>query len=96
MQILVAYDVNTLTPEGRKRLRLVAKACKAFGQRVQFSVFECSLTDMQLERLRTRLLKIVVEAEDRLRIYTLRGKREEVVESYGRDTYVDPMDPMIV
>lgn len=41
MFVLVTYDVKTSDPEGTKRLRRVAKACKDYGQRVQFSVFEC-------------------------------------------------------
>jgi len=96
MQILVAYDVNTVKPEGRRRLRKVAKACEGFGQRVQWSVFECSLTDAQLEKLRGKLLGIISEREDSLRIYILAGRREEVVEAHGRDTWVDPYDPLIV
>ncbi|WP_334133414.1 CRISPR-associated endonuclease Cas2 [Paramuribaculum intestinale] len=43
MNILIVYDVNTSTPEGRKRLRNVAKCCQNYGQRVQNSVFECQL-----------------------------------------------------
>jgi|GEM_PF-2135478 len=39
MNILITYDVSTVTPQGRKRLRQVAKACEACGQRVQKSVF---------------------------------------------------------
>ena len=39
--VLVTYDVNTETSEGRRRLRLVAKTCVNYGQRVQNSVFEC-------------------------------------------------------
>ena len=41
MMVLVTYDVNTETPEGRRRLRQVAKECVNYGQRVQNSVFEC-------------------------------------------------------
>ncbi|MCL5282708.1 MAG: CRISPR-associated endonuclease Cas2, partial [Planctomycetes bacterium] len=41
MMVLVAYDVNTETPEGQSRLRHVAKVCENRGQRVQNSVFEC-------------------------------------------------------
>ena len=40
MQVLVAYDVNTTTPEGERRLRRVAQVCLNFGQRVQKSVDE--------------------------------------------------------
>lgn len=96
MQLLVCYDVNTLSAEGRRRLRKVAKACEGFGQRVQLSVFECTLTETQLEKLRGKLLGIVNEREDSLRIYRLAGSREEVVEAHGRDTWRDPFDPLIV
>lgn len=95
MDVLVTYDVNTETKAGRRRLRNVATACKDFGQRVQYSVFECRVTDAQLENLRDRLLRITDEEEDSLRIYHLRGAREEVVESYGIDSYIDYEDPLI-
>ncbi len=96
MNVLVAYDVNTQTKAGESRLRKVARACKGFGQRVQFSVFECSLSEADFERLRSRLLKIIHIEEDSLRIYMLYGRREEVVEVHGRDLYVDFRDPLIV
>nr|WP_319585488.1 CRISPR-associated endonuclease Cas2 [uncultured Desulfobulbus sp.] len=41
MMVLVSYDVRTSEPGGAKRLRRVAKVCRNFGQREQFSVFEC-------------------------------------------------------
>ena len=47
MLLLVTYDVNTTTAEGRKRLRHVAKICVRHGQRVQNSVFECNLDAAQ-------------------------------------------------
>ena len=88
MDILVTYDVNTLTKPGRARLRRVAKICEGHGQRVQFSVFECTVNETQLEALRLRLKKAILTEEDNLRIYLLRGRREDVVEAYGKDTYV--------
>lgn len=94
--ILVSYDVNTLDAAGRKRLRKVAKTCESYGQRVQFSVFECSVKEVDLERLRQRLLAIINKEEDSLRIYHLHGKRDEYLESYGRDTYVDFTEPLLV
>lgn len=96
MNILVCYDVNTLTPAGRKRLRRVARCCKDYGQRVQFSVFECTVSDARLEKLRQRLLKEFDPEEDSLRIYFLGPKREEVVEAHGRDHYVDFTAPLVI
>ena len=54
MLMLVTYDVSTTDPAGRRRLRRVAKACADYGQRVQFSVFECQIDPAQWARLRAR------------------------------------------
>ncbi|MDP2962076.1 MAG: CRISPR-associated endonuclease Cas2, partial [Sulfurimicrobium sp.] len=51
MLIIVTYDVSTETAAGRKRLRRVAKLCERTGQRVQKSVFECKVNQMQYEEL---------------------------------------------
>lgn len=96
MNVLVTYDVNTETKAGRRRLRNVATACKDFGQRVQYSVFECQVTEAQLESLRERLIRIINNGEDSLRIYHLRGARDEVVESYGQDSYRSFDDPLVL
>ncbi len=96
MDVLVAYDVSTDDAAGRRRLRKVALVCVGFGQRVQKSVFECSVNDMQYEQMRQRLLKCIDEKRDSLRIYRLVEPRERYVESYGRDTYVDFEEPLVV
>jgi CRISPR-associated protein Cas2 len=86
---VVTYDVNTLTKQGRSRLRRVAKVCEGFGQRVQESVFEVSLSEKDKARFLTRLLAIIERSEDSLRIYQLRGGRGGSVECYGLDRYID-------
>ena len=96
MDILVAYDVATDTAAGRRRLRQVAQVCKDYGQRVQNSVFECTVNEMQCETLRHRLLKCINKEEDNLRIYRLIGPKERYVESYGIDRYVDFQGPLVV
>ncbi|MCS6919895.1 MAG: CRISPR-associated endonuclease Cas2 [Fimbriimonadales bacterium] len=96
MNILVCYDVETVTPQGRRRLRKVAKACEAYGQRVQKSVFECRLTETQLNTLKLRLLQIIDRSADSLRFYRLPGDRNQWVETYGRDAYVDYEQPLII
>lgn len=96
MDILITYDVNTETKEGRRRLRHVAKICEAWGQRVQLSVFECRVNDAQLERMKQRLTKTIDPERDSLRIYRLLGRREEVVQSFGRDGYIDFEEPLVV
>ncbi|HEX9756353.1 MAG TPA: CRISPR-associated endonuclease Cas2 [Nitrospiria bacterium] len=96
MQVVVAYDVSTETPDGRKRLRKVAQACKDFGQRVQKSVFECSVNQMQYELLLRRLLAIIEEKEDSLRIYRLIEPKEKYIEVYGVDGTVDFEEPLLI
>jgi CRISPR-associated protein Cas2 len=95
MEILVAYDVSTESAEGRRRLRQVANACLAYGQRVQKSVFECSLTDEQLARLEHRLVRIIKVEEDRLRIYRLMEPRERHTHIFGHRAEVDVRGPLI-
>lgn len=89
MELLVAYDVATDTKEGRRRLRRVANICVGHGQRVQKSVFECVLTDVQLERFRYRLLREIEPTEDSLRIYRLREPRASFTEVFGLAPEVD-------
>jgi len=89
VRILITYDVSTTTREGERRLRRVATACLGFGQRVQKSVFECSVTEAQFEKLRCRLLEEVNIAEDKLRIYWLPENLEQFREIYGRKPDID-------
>lgn len=97
MWIIVCYDVNTETKEGRRRLRRVAQVCKNYGQRVQKSVFECQVDEMKFESLRRRLLKEVKLELDNLRLYRLTEPRERHVEEYGatRTVFFDE-EPLIV
>lgn len=60
MMVVVAYDVSTETPEGKRRLRLVAKTCMKYGQRVQNSVFECSVSPSDYLVLVHDLLKMPI------------------------------------
>ena len=96
MHVLVTYDVSTETPAGRRRLARVAQQCKNFGQRVQKSVFECSVNEMHYERLIRALVKIIDKEEDSLRIYHLREPLENHVRVFGWDKKVDFEKPLVV
>ncbi len=96
LDVVVAYDVNLETREGQVRLRKVATICKNFGQRVQYSLFECRVTPAQLEELVHKLRKVIDEKRDSLRIYILHGGRKEALRVYGRDRYVDFDEPLIL
>jgi CRISPR-associated protein Cas2 len=97
MNILVTYDIaDTESREGARRLRKVAIICKDYGQRVQFSVFECEINEMQFEVFRSKLMKVVDPKLDSLRFYKLMGGRDRAVEAYGVDKYVDFNEPLIL
>lgn len=96
MLVLVCYDVNTETREGRRRLRRVAKVCESTGQRVQKSVFECQIDLSQLEALERRLLAVIDDRQDCLRIYRLPDTRGAEVREFGRFKAVDFDGPLVL
>lgn len=96
MYVLVTYDVSTVTPEGKRRLRRVAKACLDYGQRVQNSVFECKLDPAQFVALKSRLLEIINPATDSLRCYHLGNNWHHKVEHHGAKQGYDIDGPLIL
>lgn len=96
MLVIVCYDVSTETKEGRRRLRRVAKACESVGQRVQKSVFECRVDQMQFEELERNLLAIINANEDGLRFYRLIEPVDLRVKEHGNFRAVDFSRPLVV
>jgi CRISPR-associated protein Cas2 len=90
MFYLVSYDI----PDDRRRTRL-AKTIKDFGDRVQYSVFECNLDGNLLDEMISRIEKTVDQNEDSVRIYALCAACERVIQIIGtgevtkdRDVYI--------
>jgi len=96
MLILVCYDVSTESPAGRRRLRRVAKACEAVGQRVQKSVFECRVNQMQFEELERTLLDEIDQLEDCLRLYRVPEPYDARVREYGKFKATDFDGPLVI
>lgn len=96
MFVVVSYDVSTKTPEGRRRLRRVAKACLDYGQRVQNSVFECVVDPEQWTRLKLRLQEEFDPSEDSLRFYYLGKNWRSRVEHLGAKPTVDLEEPLVL
>lgn len=96
MMILVTYDVSTLTLEGRRRLRNVAKICLNYGQRVQYSVFECQINKMEMVAFRGKLLKVIEPEEDSIRIYRIVEPLEKNREEIGKITAIDFENTLIL
>jgi CRISPR-associated endoribonuclease Cas2 len=96
MLVLVSYDVSVSSPGGQKRLRQVSKACVNFGQRVQFSVFECVVEPAQWVRLKNQLESIIDAETDSLRYYYLGSNWKRRVEHVGAKPSTNVDDPLIV
>ena len=96
MFVLVSYDVALDDETGARRLRRVAKACKDYGQRVQYSVFGCIVDPAQWAVLKQRLVKEINEEKDSLRFYYLGAHWKRRVEHVGAKKTVDQEGPLIV
>lgn len=95
MLVLITYDVNTETSEGKARLRKVAKQCVNYGTRVQNSVFECVLEPAQCLLLKSMLTEIIDENKDSLRFYYLGKEQKAKVEQIGLSKGIDVQAPLI-
>ena len=88
MLLLITYVVNTSDAQGKRRLRKVAKECQNYGQRVQNSVFECSVDAAQYRMIRHKLMLLIDEKKDSLRFYNLGNNYHNKVEHIGaKPTY---------
>ncbi len=96
MLILITYDVNTSTKEGRRRLNKIAKVCTNYGQRVQNSVFECNLDATLLLQVKQKILDLYNEMEDSVRFYNLGDKYSNKIEHYGIKCSYDPNGSLIL
>jgi CRISPR-associated protein Cas2 len=96
MLVLVSYDVATKDPGGQRRLNRVAKACKDFGQRVQYSVFECIVDPAQWTFLKDRLIDEIDKEKDSLRFYYLGSNWRRRVEHIGAKPGIDQEGTLIV
>ena len=66
--VIVSYDIS----EDKRRTK-IHKILKSYGQWVQYSVFECQLTNTQYAKLRSRLHKLIKPDTDSIRFYFLCG-----------------------
>ena len=96
MLVLITYDVNTTTAEGKRRLRLVAKKCVAHGQRVQNSVFECLLDEAQYRTLKADLTQTIDTEKDSLRFYELGNRYQSKVDHVGARQGYAPEDVLMI
>jgi CRISPR-associated protein Cas2 len=78
---LVCYDI--CNPH---RLAKVGKTMRGFGDRLQYSVFECRFTSMDLIKCQQRLLQIINTREDQVMFVNLgpvEGRGDRVITTIG-------------
>ena len=96
MMVLASYDISTRDGSGHRRLRRVAKACRDYGQRVQFSVFEIEVDPAQWTLLRQRLIGLIAPELDSLRFYYLGKNWQTRVEHVGAKVVLDLNGPLVL
>lgn len=96
IMVVVTYDVCTEDLVGQARLRRVAKLCESYGQRVQYSVFECLIQADRLVRFKARLQDLIDPTTDSLRFYHLGDNWKKRIEHIGAKPTHDPSGPLVV
>lgn len=96
MLILVTYDVSIISSGGAKRLRRIAKVCRDYGQRVQFSVFELEVETARWVEIKQRLIDLMNPDVDSLRFYYLGLKWQGKVEHIGAKPTLDLNAPLVL
>ncbi|MCI9203121.1 MAG: CRISPR-associated endonuclease Cas2 [Lachnospiraceae bacterium] len=76
---LISYDITDNRIRGK-----IAKELSGYGQRVQYSVFECRITEQQYKELYQKLVILMQEEEEgNIRIYDICGKCEQKLSTVG-------------
>lgn len=96
MNILITYDVQTESSAGQRRLRRVSRLCMNYGQRVQNSVFECTITEVQLTELKNQLENTIDATSDSIRIYFLNKSESRRTITLGKQTSFNVESPLIL
>ncbi|MBD2038306.1 CRISPR-associated endonuclease Cas2 [Leptolyngbya sp. FACHB-321] len=84
MHVVISYDIA----DDKRRTKL-HKILKSYGQWMQYSMFECNLTETQYAKLRLRLSKLIKPEQDSLRFYFLCACCQAKVERIGGETVRD-------
>ena len=95
MMVLVTYDVSLQDVAGAGRLRRIAKICRDYGQRVQFSVFEIEVDPGLWAVIRDKLIREMQPETDSLRFYFMGSHWERRVEHVGAKPALDLKGPLV-
>ena len=96
MDILIAYDIADAHGSGAARLRRIAQVCEKYGQRVQFSVFECRLSPERLARLIGEIEDVIDSKRDSVIVYRFVGRMEDARLRLGRGAHRELGQPWVL
>lgn len=96
IDILITYDIATPDQAGQRRLQRVARICEQFGDRLQYSVFECRVTEVSLERMIVMLQDEIDPRHDSVHLYRFVGSIAQARRSLGLAVKRDQGTPWIL
>ena len=96
MDVLVAYDIADTEGPGAQRLRQIADVCEKYGERVQFSVFECRVSPERFGRLVGELQDVIKPQRDSVVIYRFAGEIQTARTTLGRRRSHELGEPWIL
>ena len=96
MLIVVTYDIEVNSDGGVSRLRRISKICENYGVRVQNSVFECVVDNLQFEMLKSDIEKVIDKNCDSIRYYNLGNSGRKKVTEVGCKFSIDVEDVLII
>ena len=96
MDILITYDIADTEGVGASRLRRIAEVCEKYGQRVQFSVFECRLSPAKLARMIAEVEDVIDRQRDSVIVYRFPGRIEDATLRFGRSQNHELGEPWVL
>lgn len=96
MDILVTYDIADTNKSGASRLRQIAQICEKYGNRIQYSVFECRLSPTRLARMTGEIKEVINDQVDSVIIYRFARNIEDAKVQLGRIQVHELDDPYII
>ena len=96
MDILISYDIADTQGRGARRLQRVAHVCEKYGERVQFSVFECRLSPPRLERMLGEVQDMIDPDLDSVIVYRFKGEIEDARMRFGRTQPRELGEPWVI
>ena len=96
MDILITYDIADTEGVGASRLRRIAEVCEKYGQRVQFSVFECRLSPAKLAHMIAEVEDVIDRQRDSVIVYRFPGRIEDATLRFGRSQNHELGEPWVI